>query len=41
MVYAQALTPGFRIIFEAQNKSYEYHTDYKRIVGPEEVMDVQ
>ncbi len=37
MVYDQVLTPGFRIILEAQNKTYEYHSDYGRVVGPKEV----
>jgi len=41
MVYEQVLTPGFRIILEAGNKTYEYHSDYKRVVGPKEVKDVQ
>ncbi len=40
-VYAQELTPGFRIILEAMNKTYEYHSDYKRVVGPKEVKDIQ
>lgn len=41
MVYAQEITPGFRIILEAQSKTYEYHSDYKRVVGPKEVKQVQ
>ncbi len=41
MVYAQEITPGFRIILEAMNKTYEYHSDYKRVVGPKEVRDIQ
>lgn len=40
-VYAQEITPGFRIILEAMNKTYEYHSDYKRVVGPKEVRDIQ
>ncbi|MFA4957837.1 MAG: formylglycine-generating enzyme family protein [Candidatus Methanoperedens sp.] len=34
MMYAQVITPGFRIILKAQDKLYEYHSDYKRIAGP-------
>lgn len=37
MMYAQVITPGFRIIVKAQDKLYEYHSDYKRIAGPKEV----
>jgi len=37
MMYAQVITPGFRIILKAQEKLYEYHSDYKRIAGPKEV----
>jgi hypothetical protein len=37
MMYAQVITPGFRIILKAQDKLYEYHSDYKRIAGPKEV----
>ncbi len=39
--YAPVITPGFRIILEAMNKTYEYHSDYKRVVGPKEVKDIQ
>ena len=35
--YAQVITSGFRIILKTQDKLYEYHSDYKRIVGPKEV----
>lgn len=41
MVYTQILTPGLRIILEAGNKTYEYHSDYKRVVGPKDVKDIQ
>ncbi|NJD51997.1 MAG: hypothetical protein FIB07_03935 [Candidatus Methanoperedens sp.] len=34
MMYAQVITPGFKIILKAGDKSYEYHSDYKRITGP-------
>ena len=34
MVYAQVITPGFRIILKAGDKLYEYHSDYKRVAGP-------
>lgn len=37
MMYIQVITPGFRIILKADGKLYEYHSDYKRIVGPREV----
>ncbi len=33
-MYAQVLTPGFRIVLKALNKSYEYHSDYERVVAP-------
>lgn len=29
MVYAQVITPGFRLILEAAGQTYEYHTDLK------------
>lgn len=34
MMYAQVITPGFRIILKAGDRLYEYHSDYRRIVGP-------
>lgn len=37
MMYAQVITPGFSITLKAQDKLYEYHSDYKRIAGPKEV----
>ncbi|MFA4935060.1 MAG: hypothetical protein WC568_04410 [Candidatus Methanoperedens sp.] len=37
MMYAQVITPGFRVILKAEGKFYEYHSDYKRVVGPKEV----
>lgn len=37
MMYAQVITPGFRIILKAGDKSYEYHSDYRRVAGPKEV----
>ena len=37
LMYAQVITPGFRITLKAQDKLYEYHSDYKRIAGPKEV----
>lgn len=36
-MYAQVITPGFRIILKANDKLYEYHSDYTRVVGPKEV----
>jgi hypothetical protein len=32
MMYAQVITPGFRIVLEAKGQSYEYHTDEDRSV---------
>lgn len=32
MMYAQVITPGFRVVLEAERKRYEYHTDRSRIV---------
>ncbi len=37
MMYMQVITPGFRIILNAEGKLYEYHSDYNRIAGPREV----
>jgi hypothetical protein len=37
MMYAQVITPGFRIILKAHDKLYEFHSDYQRITGPEQV----
>lgn len=37
MMYAQVITPGFRIILKAGDKSYEYHSDYKRVAGPGDI----
>jgi len=37
MMYAQVITPGFRITLKARDKLYEYHSDYKRIAGPKEI----
>ena len=28
-MYAQVITPGFKIVLEAQGRQYEYHTDQK------------
>ncbi|HEY9207338.1 MAG TPA: hypothetical protein VIO58_15615 [Candidatus Methanoperedens sp.] len=33
-MYAQVITPGFRIILEAEGKLYEYRSDYERVVVP-------
>lgn len=27
MVYAQVVTPGYRLLFQAEGQTYEYHTD--------------
>jgi len=37
MFYAAVITPGFRIVLKAEDKLYEYHSDYTRVVGPKEV----
>jgi hypothetical protein len=37
MMYAQVITPGFKIILKAGEKLYEYHSDYKRVAGPVEI----
>ncbi len=34
MMYAQVISPGFEIILSVDNKTYEYHSDYERIVLP-------
>jgi hypothetical protein len=32
MMYAQVITPGYRVVLEAGGQSYEYHTDTGRFV---------
>ncbi len=32
MMYAQVITPGFRVVLAAQGQTYEYHTDLERSV---------
>ena len=32
MMYAQVITPGFRLLFEVEGERYEYHTDTGRRV---------
>lgn len=32
MMYAQVITPGFRVVLEAEAKTYEYHTDQTRSI---------
>ena len=32
MMYAQVITPGFRVVLEAEGQTYEYHTDAGRFV---------
>jgi hypothetical protein len=34
MMYAQVITPGFRIILKAGDRLYEYHSDNRRVAGP-------
>jgi hypothetical protein len=31
MMYAQVITPGFRVMLEAGGKRYDYHTDQGRV----------
>ena len=39
MNYLQVITPGYRIVLEAQGRSYEYHTDTgKRVVRCEKAV---
>jgi len=32
MVYAQVITPGYRVVLESEGVRYEYHTDWGRAV---------
>jgi hypothetical protein len=32
MMYAQVITPGYRVVLEAEGVRYEYHTDWGRVV---------
>jgi len=32
MMYAQVITPGYRIVLEAKGQTYEYHTDRGQVV---------
>ncbi|MEJ2555265.1 MAG: hypothetical protein P8186_03345 [Anaerolineae bacterium] len=32
MMYAQVITPGYRVLLEAKGKKYDYHTDTGRFV---------
>lgn len=32
MMYLQVITPGFRVVLEAAGKTFEYHTDYQRMI---------
>jgi hypothetical protein len=32
MMYAQVITPGYRVVLEAEGQTYEYHTDEGRFV---------
>jgi hypothetical protein len=32
MMYAQVITPGFRVVLEVKRQKYEYHTDAGRFV---------
>lgn len=35
MMYAQVITPGYRVTLEGRGKSYIYHSDYRRAVSCE------
>lgn len=37
VVYAQVITPGYVILLSAEEKIYEYHSDYERVVAPPEL----
>ena len=39
MVYAQVVTPGFRVTLSFQSKDYEYHTDLSDSVAETHVVD--
>ena len=32
MVYAQVVTPGYKIILSARGQQYEYHSEHERLV---------
>jgi len=32
MMYAQVITPGFRVVLRVAGRSYVYHTDRRRVV---------
>lgn len=32
MVYAQVITPGYKIILSAERQEYEYHSDQERVI---------
>lgn len=32
MMYAQVITPGYRIVLEAAGKTYEYHSSHAHVV---------
>ncbi len=32
MMYAQVITPGFRVVLAVNDQDYEYHTDNARVV---------
>lgn len=36
-LYAQVITPGYKIILLANKKEYEYHSDYKRAIAPKNI----
>ena len=38
MMYTQVITPGYIILLIADNKMYEYHSDFQRVVAPPEYM---
>ena len=34
MMYAQVVTPGYRIVLQVEDKTYVYHTDQSQTVVP-------
>lgn len=34
VMYAQVITPGYVILLQAGSTTYEYHSDYERVVAP-------
>jgi hypothetical protein len=34
MMYAQVITPGYRVFLQAEGQTYEYHTDRDNLIAP-------